>query len=265
MTDTLDAILLGGGTGKRFSETRRGHSQPLPKQFQMLGNAPVFIHALKSFLSLNFFRQIVLAFPKEYLSLAEEQIDSFLPTQSRTLIRVIAGGERRQDSSCLALQAIEEVTPSPTRILIHDACRPYLPKEFLTRIKEKLLDRSYGAWVPVVPVVETLKRIENHEVIETVDRNLVHRVQTPQIFEYTVIRSLAEKLKDSPELNFTDDASLCEYYGIPVGSFEGEVRNIKLTYDFELESLRMMLDELRTSEEKGNSSCEPESATTFTA
>lgn len=239
---TLDAILLGGGIGRRFSEKTSAESQTLPKQFQILGNAPVFIHALKAFLSMNCFRQAVLAFPKEYLSLAQEQLDEYLPPEAKTLVRVIAGGDRRQDSSALALAAIEEVTPLPTRVLIHDACRPYLPADFLGRIRERLLDRSYGAWVPVVPVIETLKRIENHRVIETVDRALVHRVQTPQIFEYTVIQSLAQKVKDSPELNFTDDASLCEYYGIPVGTFEGDVRNIKLTYDFELESLRMMLD-----------------------
>ena len=261
---TIDAILLGGGIGKRFSENGRADSSTVPKQFQLLGNAPVFIHALKSFLAMNCFRQVVLAFPKNYLGLAQEQLDTYLPPQSRTLVRVVPGGERRQDSSSLALEAIEEITPLPTRVLIHDACRPYLPKEFLARVKECILDRAYGAWVPVIPVVETLKRIENHQVIETVDRALVHRVQTPQVFEYTVIRSLAEKVKNTAEVNFTDDASLCEYYGIPVGSFEGDVRNIKLTYDFEMEGLRRMLGDGGTVAAAEAKACEPESATTYT-
>ena len=81
-------------------------------------------------------------------------------------------------------------------------------------------------------------------------------------------RSLAEKVKNQPDLNFTDDASLCEYYGIPVGSFEGDVRNIKLTYDFEMEALRRMLGEEASSASpptnKEGKPCEPESDTTFT-
>lgn len=259
---TLDAIVLGGGLGKRFAPSGTPEeSGSLPKQFQMLGNAPVFIHGLRALLATDCFRQIVITFPKPYLALAQEQLDSYLPPQTRTLLRVVVGGDRRQDSSALALEAIEVVTPLPTRVLIHDACRPFLSKDFLERVKICLLDRSYGAWVPVVPVVETLKRIDNHQVIETVDRSSLHRVQTPQIFEYTVIRSLAEKVKEISELNFTDDASLCEYYGIPVGTFEGDVRNIKLTYDFEMEALRRILG---STQDEG-STCDSASDTTFTA
>jgi hypothetical protein len=112
----------------------------------------------------------------------------------------------------------------------------------------------------VIPVVDTLKRVKDQQVVETVDRSLVHRVQTPQIFEFTLIRSLMDRIKDLAELNFTDDASLCEYYGIPVGVFKGDVRNIKLTYDFEIETLQGVL-----AEAKRVKTCAPASATTFTA
>jgi 2-C-methyl-D-erythritol 4-phosphate cytidylyltransferase len=255
---TMDAILLGGGSGSRFSASKED-DEGLPKQFRMLGNAPVFTHAVRSFMNMDCFRQIVLAVPRAHIGLAQEQIDTYLEPSVRTILRVVAGGERRQDSSLLALEAVEELSPPPTRVLIHDACRPYLSRELLGRVRDCLLDRSYGAWVPVVPVIETLKRVHKDRVVETVDRHLIHRVQTPQVFEYTVIRSLAEKVKGSPEISFTDDASLCEYYGIPVGVFEGDVKNIKLTYPFELEALRLMLEE-----GKKTVPCAPELATTFT-
>lgn len=254
---TVDAVLLGGGTGSRFSGPLGPERAAAPKQFQNVGDAPVFIHCLRSLLSLGCFRQIVLAMPAEHVSLTEELLDAHIGKQTKTLIRVVAGGTRRQDSSYLALLALEELSPPPTRILIHDACRPFLSTEFLDRVRTALYDRSYGAWVPVVPVVETLKRVEDQRVVETVDRGMVHRVQTPQVFEFTVIRSLVEKVKEAPELNFTDDASLCEYYGIPVGVFEGDVRNIKLTYGFELDTLRSML-----SETPKETPCEPGSVTT---
>src|SRR5687768_10553487 len=114
---TMDAVLLGGGIGKRFSEGGQGAATP--KQFQMLGNAPVFIHALRALLGMGCFRQVILAFPKAHLQLAQEQLDTYLSGQSSTLIRVVAGGDRRQDSSAAALEAIDEVTPQPARVLIH--------------------------------------------------------------------------------------------------------------------------------------------------
>lgn len=256
---TVDAILLGGGLGTRFAETSQRSSSDLPKQFQLLGNAPVFIHCLQSFLDMGIFRQIILTSPLQHIRTCEEQIQKYIRNPKGIKIRVIQGGERRQDSSRLALQALEEISPSPTRVLIHDACRPYISEELATQIKNCLYDRAYGAWVPVIPVVDTLKRVKDQQVVETVDRSLVHRVQTPQIFEYTLIRSLMDRIKDLKELNFTDDASLCEYYGIPVGVFKGDVRNIKLTYDFELETLQGVLTEAKRAKP-----CVPGLDTTFT-
>jgi 2-C-methyl-D-erythritol 4-phosphate cytidylyltransferase len=256
---TVDAILLGGGLGTRFAETSQRTNAELPKQFQLIGGVPVFIHCLQSFLDMGIFRQVVITSPLIQIRTAEDQITKYIRNPNQVKIRVIAGGERRQDSSRLALGALEETQPSPTRVLIHDACRPYISDELAGQIKNSLYDRAYGAWVPVIPVMDTLKKVKDQQVVETVDRSLVHRVQTPQIFEFTLIRSLMDRIKDLKELNFTDDASLCEYYGIPVGVFKGDVRNIKLTYDFELETLHGVL-----AEAKRVKTCAPESATTFT-
>lgn len=257
---TMDAILLGGGVGTRYASTSSASDSVfLPKQFQMLGNAPVFIHSVRAFLAMNCFRQIVITSPREHIGLVEEMIDTYLLPPPATIMRVIAGGESRQSSSFLALEAIESLNPIPDRVVIHDACRPFMSRPFLQRVKNCLEDRSYGAWVPVVPVVETLKRVEQERVVETLDRQVIHRVQTPQIFEFTVIRGLSEKVRHSPELHFTDDASLCEYYGIPVGAFEGDLRNIKLTYEFEHATLEKFIG-LQEQEEK----CDSASATTST-
>lgn len=249
----IDAALLGGGLGRRFSESNGKAS--LPKQFQPMTGSTVIIHALRSLLGLNCFRQVIVAVPTPYLALTQEQITSSDLLTGKTQVRVVAGGERRQDTSRMALNAMTDLTP-PTRVLIHDACRPFLSKPFLRRIREHLDNRAYGAWVPVIPVVDTLKKVEDQRVIETVDRSRVFRVQTPQIFEFTVIQALLEKARDEA-IAFTDDASICEYFGIPVGVFEGDVRNIKLTYDFEMATLSNFL-------EYKEAPCESELATTRT-
>lgn len=259
-TVTVDAVLLGGGLGTRFAETSQSLKSELPKQFHLLGGVPVFVHCLQSFLDMGVFRQVVVTAPLNHIKTTEDLILKHVRNAGGVKIRVIAGGARRQDSSRLALKALEEFQSSPTRVLIHDACRPYISEGLASQIKTCLFDRAYGAWVPVVPVVDTLKKVKDQQVVETVDRSLVHRVQTPQIFEFTLIHSLMERIKDLNELNFTDDASLCEYYGIPVGVFKGDVRNIKLTYDFELETLQGVL-----AEAKRTKTCASESATTFTA
>lgn len=234
----IDTALLAGGIGKRFWDV---HSQgSLPKQFQVLAGSPVFIHSVRSLLSLNCFRKIIITVPKAYAGLAQEQINSSGLNLGHSTIEVVEGGERRQDSARLALAAMEKPTP-PTRVLIHDACRPFLSGEFLTTIRTRLDERAYGAWAPVVPVNDTLKRVEDQRVIETVDRSQVFRVQTPQIFEYAVIRSLHEKAENESAI-FTDDAALCEFYGIPVGVFEGDLRNIKLTHPFEMTSLAHFIE-----------------------
>jgi 2-C-methyl-D-erythritol 4-phosphate cytidylyltransferase len=261
---TLDAVLLGGGTGNRFS---RGPNSPdrargttPPKQFALVGDVPVFIHALRGLLALNDLRQVLITMPEPYLGLAEEYVMQHIPNKmNKTVIRIVAGGHRRQDSTHLALEALAELSPAPTRVLIHDACRPFLPREFMLRAKQHLLDRAYGAWIPVVPITETLKKVENQQVCQTLDRSEIFTVQTPQLFEYPLIRSLHDKVQQTPELLFTDDASICEYFGIPVGVFDGDPRNIKLTYPYELQVLRTMM-ELPLEEIQ----CEPASDLTFT-
>jgi 2-C-methyl-D-erythritol 4-phosphate cytidylyltransferase len=249
---TMDAILLGGGVGKRYSGSEIENSR-LPKQFQLLGDFPVFIHALKAFERMKCFRKFVFVVPKAFLSFANAQLEEFVP-DSRVLLAI--GGEERQDSSKIALELLDD-DKKPERIIIHDACRPFLAEDFLERMKEKLLDRSLDAWVPVVPVTETLKRVQNSKVVETIDRSTCFRVQTPQIFDFAMLHELFQRPAQSAR--FTDDASLCEHYGIPVGVFEGETRNLKLTYEFEMQALSAILAEPKEHP------CVPESATTFTA
>lgn len=265
---TIDAILLGGGIGRRFSDSApldltSEASSPQLKQFVVLGDLPVWIHALQGLAQMEGLRQVVFAVPTEQIPLAQKQLHQYF-ADCPLPVRIIPGGDRRQDSSRNALEALEMISPPPTRVLIHDACRPYLSEEFMARLKVAAYDRSYGAWIPVVPVIETLKKVENHQVMETVDRSAVQRVQTPQIFEYSVIRSLVEKTRGLTDLNFTDDASLCEYYGIPVGTFEGDVRNIKLTFDFELDALKHMLEMRKSTTTVKPIPCASESASTFT-
>jgi len=240
MNDIWDAIVLGGGNGRRFSQQSLNHA---PKQFQELLGQPVLVHSVQRLLKLGCFRSVIITVPKDQFAEATRILQKALTPEWFNKVQIIEGGKTRQESSFLALKALDSSVPQPSRVIIHDACRPALTDELLHRVQERLADRAYAAWIPVTPVVETLKKVEGMAVTETVNRDLYYRVQTPQVFEYHVIRSLIEKAMAAPEtaMQFTDDASLCEFYGIPVGVFEGDARNIKLTYDFEIDILSSVM------------------------
>ena len=123
-----DAIVLGGGLGTRFAETSSQGGSPTPKQFQMIGKSPAVYYPIKTLLDSGKVRHIILTAPSQYLKLADELIaKSFLPSEIAKIC-IVAGGSTRQESARLALQAIEARFQIPDRVLIHDACRPFLPR-----------------------------------------------------------------------------------------------------------------------------------------
>jgi len=252
----LDAILLGAGSGRRFSNSDR-HGSSLPKQFQPIDGIPVFIWSLKALLTHLPIRTVWMVVPSGAIPLSREIAGTFLSSEQLDKLHFIEGGERRQDSSEIALSAIANQLPLPQQVLIHDACRPFISIEMLESIKSLLGTLEPAGWIPVIPVVETLKKVQKNRVKETVDRAEVYRVQTPQLFDFKTLHSLFLNLGKSSDFVFTDDASVLEHFGKSVGTFPGDERNIKLTYEFELDILRNNL-----IPNKRKSSCEQESATT---
>lgn len=239
----VDAILLGGGIGRRFYEPHCVGSQ-VPKQFLLLRSAPVFIHAARSLMALRMkhgkLRQVLLVVPKPHLALAEKQLSLYFKSPP-VPVRVVAGGDLRQDSSGIALEALAQSKPTPNRVIIHDACRPYISKKFMHQIEDALDDPSYSGWIPAIAMSDTVKLVRENRVIKGLDRNEIKRIQTPQIFDYHMIRSLAERARLIDNHIFTDDASLCEYFGVQVGVFDGDQHNVKITYDSDLKILHELM------------------------
>jgi len=159
--------------------------------------------------------------------------------------RVIIGGAQRQDSSLNALRAIQQIHPHPDSVLIHDACRPFISPALGKGICDHLGFNDKKGWIPVVPVTETLKKVERNTVKETVNRNGIFRVQTPQLFCFRTLVECFLLAQKEPELSFTDDASVLEHFGKPVGTFTGDERNIKLTYEEDSELIRPHLAQLK--------------------
>ncbi|HEX4195583.1 MAG TPA: bifunctional 2-C-methyl-D-erythritol 4-phosphate cytidylyltransferase/2-C-methyl-D-erythritol 2,4-cyclodiphosphate synthase, partial [Stellaceae bacterium] len=134
----------------------------------------------------------------------------------------VPGGAARQDSARLGLESLESFAPS--RVLIHDAARPFIDRGVVDRVLDAL-EQAPGA-IPALPVADTVKRGTSGVVTETLDRGSLWRVQTPQGFDYRAILA-AHRAVAGMEL--TDDAAVAERAGLTVRLVEGAESNFKVT------------------------------------
>jgi len=135
---------------------------------------------------------------------------------------------------------------APDIVLIHDAARPLTPPDVITRVIDSVT--KLGAAIAAVPVADTLKRGDNDVIVGTLDRTGLWRAQTPQGFDYALIRR-AHEAAENAETTFTDDAAIAEWTGLPVALALGAERNLKITSREDMalaESLIAQATETRT-------------------
>ncbi len=204
-------IVAAGGTGRRMGDVR--------KQYLELLGEPVLIRALRPFLRQPAVRWVVVALPPGDAA----QPPAWLAGLDAR-VRVVAGGAERTDSVRAALAAVPEQAEI---VLVHDAARPLVSEEVITRV---LTAAAAGvAVVPVVPVEDTIKEVDDEgRVRATLERARLRRVQTPQAFPRALLveahrRALAEGLAA------TDDAALVERIGGTIVAVEGSSENLKIT------------------------------------
>lgn len=136
------------------------------------------------------------------------------------------GGKLRKDSVYAGIELIK----SPY-VLIHDGARPYLKKEDLDNLKQALSDND--ACILAMKVKETVKYEKDGFIVDTLDRNHIFLAQTPQGFKSDLIRDAYQKADDL-NVEFTDDSSIVEHFGVPVKIVEGSRGNDKITFKEDL-------------------------------
>ncbi len=197
----------------------------VPKQFLEIRNKPVLVHCLAKFESCNFVDGIVLVVPLPLVKKTEAMLREFRITK---VSAVTAGGERRQDSVFCGLRLV----PSDTDyVLIHDGVRPCIRVSKIEEVVQAMVEK--GAAMLALPVTETIKRVRNGKVAETLDRTALWQAQTPQGFKREYLKK-AYALAGQERLTVTDDASLVELLGVEVAVVEGDPDNIKITSPLDL-------------------------------
>jgi 2-C-methyl-D-erythritol 4-phosphate cytidylyltransferase len=213
------AVLVAAGRGERLGEDR-------PKAFARLGELPLLAEPLRRLDESDLVDGVVVVAPsgwEEPAILLAEQIGA------SKVSACVAGGDTRADS---VRAGLAEVPADAAVVLVHDAARPVVPPEVIARLVAALGDGYDGA-VPALPVVDTVKRAVGGVVVETLDRDGLVAVQTPQAFVASVLRAAFEARDCSPRA--TDCASLVEAAGGRVRVVAGDERLQKVTTRADLE------------------------------
>ena len=207
-TGRVAAIIPAAGSGVRLGAD-------VPKAFLALGGLSLLT---RSALAMSTVADVlIIAAPADALDEASAQL-----AQVDAEIHIVAGGEHRQESVANALRMVPE---DVSIVLVHDAARPLVPFEVTQNVVAAIRGGAKAA-IPVLPLVDTIKRVNNQGIaIETVDRNQLRRVQTPQGFD----RATLDLAYRNPEVVATDDAGLMDALGIPVVTVAGDERSLKIT------------------------------------
>ena len=213
------AIIAAGGTGTRLGAG-------VPKQFLQLGGKTILQRSIEAFTRHGRVTEVVLALPPQ-ATLEVAEADGRL--------RVVAGGARRQDS---VANAFDAVSPDAEIVLVHDAARPFVSADVISRTIDAAA--VHGAAITATAVTDTVKQVTMEAgdlvIAGTIPRESIYLAQTPQGFRRDVLaRAVALGRGDAVA---TDEAALAELAGHPVHIVEGDVDNVKITTVADLDRAR---------------------------
>ena len=255
----ITTILPAAGRSRRFGT---GPGQKSKLEIDLKGR-PVFLRAAEAFVDHPDVSTVLLA-------VSPDTIDQFRLKWGDQLgfrgVQVVAGGKVERAET--VLRALEAVDDDCTHVAIHDAARPLVSRKLVERVFEAAA--RFDAVIPAVPVGATLKRVRQvqvedegepdlvdailgsevkdstpaQQVVDTIDRRDVVEVQTPQVFELSLLRRAYAQLADGTldPADVTDDAALVEALGEPVYVVDGEVTNLKITLPGDIALVRAVLN-----------------------
>ncbi len=204
----------------------------LPKQFLLLKGKSILQRSVEAFESHTGVQEIVVVSPPNYVHETEELLKRARVTK---VSHVVAGGRERQHSVRNGLLSLRR---EPDIVLVHDAVRPLVTSAMITHVIRAA--QKYGAAVVGVRVSDTVKIEEEGFYKKTLDRSKIWVVQTPQGFQFDILKRAHFAALRNGFLG-TDDASLVERLKIHARIVEGDYRNIKITSDIDLNVAEMLL------------------------
>lgn len=219
----VGAIIVAAGSGTRFGSQ---------KQLVMLGGKPLFLHSLLTFAAFPQVTDIVVAVPEDLVQQIHELTAAIAPPP----ILIVAGGVTRQQSVANAVRALE-FAPDDV-VLVHDAARPFVEPTMIHDLLHKL--STWDAAITAIAVTDTLKKLDNVTISETVSRKHLFRAQTPQAAKFGVFTNALATV-GATRADFTDEAEMLEAAGVQCTIVQGSEDNIKITFPEDLRRAEAIL------------------------
>ena len=207
----VSAIIPAAGSGQRFGEV---------KQFKLLAGRPLLFHTLKPFLQSDYIDEVIVVVPQENVEFFHRDVVSMSAGKP---VKVVAGGDRRQDS---VKHGVDASDSDSTLVCVHDAARPFVTEDLI----QKSISACKNVDGAVVAIIskDTVKYSENGLVKETINREKIWLAQTPQTFnKQKLLLALDNAHKN--QLTGTDESALMEAMGYSIKLVDGHPNNFKIT------------------------------------
>lgn len=215
----FSAIITAGGTSSRFGNTN--------KLLEKIKGKEIIKYTVDAFVNSGFEEIVICA----NLSVIDTMKNIFADYD---MVKIIEGGKTRQESVYNGLKAV-----NCEYVLIHDGARPLISPEIIENTKNAVISKK--AISVMTKTVDTIKKVDKSgKIITTIDRENLYNTQTPQAFEYNLIKKVHEKYIGK---NYTDDAGMVEAYGEDVYIVNGDYKNIKVTTKTDLALVEVYLNE----------------------
>ena len=218
------AVIVAAGSAARMGG--------IDKVMAALQGKPMIAHTVGAFQECDAIKEIVIV-TREDLILPITDLCAGMDKVKA----VVVGGKSRQESVNLGLNALSEEVELAA---VHDGARPLVSWQLIDRVVRAA--NSYGAAVPVIPEKDTSKVCDVSLVRSTPERSTLRAVQTPQVFDFDLLRAALKKVQ-LEKLEITDDCSAVELLGFKVKTVEGDERNMKVTTPFDLTVAQMLMEE----------------------
>jgi len=211
----VKAIVLSGGTGSRMKSKTK-------KQYMMLQGKPLIYYSLHTFCESSVDEVILVTSPEDEEYCRKEIIEKYNLHKVKT---IAYSGRERYESVYNGLKKAE----GADIVLVHDGVRPFVTVDMIERSIKAALE--YRACVVAMPVKDTIKVADESGIVtSTPDRNSLWLMQTPQTFDYRLLRDCYEKVMSGDQTGITDDAMIVERASdVKIHLIEGSYRNIKVT------------------------------------
>ncbi|MBU1259743.1 MAG: 2-C-methyl-D-erythritol 4-phosphate cytidylyltransferase [Planctomycetes bacterium] len=237
-------IICAGGSSQRFVKDQKHNLESIKKkQFADVGGRPAFLRSVEFFADRDDVKQIILSIPAE-----DEEM--FKITHGANLsfhgVKLCLGGAERFETVAKALELVKD---DIDLVAVHDAVRCCLTEKWLDDAF-KTAEKT-GAAMLACPVVATLKRVENGQIMETVDRTGLYEAQTPQVFKKDLLKKAYANLGKLDKSKISDDSQLVEALGQKVSIVETDSSNIKITTKADIAIAETIIKSRLKSKPKG--------------